>query len=639
MGKVYALLVGINGYPLVSPQLSGCLEDVDRVAALLGDMVPPADLALEVLREGDATRATIMERIRAHLGQAGPGDAAYFHFAGHGTQAGSAAEFRPYFASGLDEGLICWDSSEENGLLVNDKDLAWLIADLAPRGAQITVTLDCCHSGSGTRDIAPPSDLQVRFAGGGGFAARRPDLASYADGYYARLLEQGRPLAIPEGQHILLAACDRLQVAREFRGSGVFTTALLAALRASGTGMSYADLFRQCRAAARETIAEINALAAAMVPATTWRCDPQDPQFEPAAGFDVGSGFLGRSLGDHRPRYFVAPSDTGWRVECGAIHGLPVDAASPVTFNLFRPSAPDVPAGQAVATQVLPQASEIRPDFATGTDTRYMAEITSLPVAPLLVGFRGDPALRAAVAAALAGQAATPLALVDDPAAADYLLAAEEGRLSLRQGDRLLQWVDAARADPAAVLVPALATIARWERLRRLDNPRSSLDRGGIALLLDQDGVALSPDPQGHVTLVQTGDRVTVRFSARNATTRPRLQTVLACFSSDFSIQVKRSEPIPGRSPALPDGGTQILHDGIAFWLAEGEQADDFVFKLIVSTFEPDGFLLDQPGLALGEAVVADRGMAMMNPPPKVLADDWLAQDVTIHLARGPAAA
>lgn len=621
MGKVYALLVGINSYPSVPP-LHGCLSDVERTAAMLEDLVPASELALETLTEADATHANIAARMRAHLGRAGLGDTAYFHFAGHGCQAGAAAEFKPFFASGKDEGLVCWDTSIANGMLLADKELAVLIAEIAANQAHVTVTLDCCHSGSGTRDLGESGAVRVRAASplNGGTRA----IETYADGHYARLLAAGLPLTISEGRHILLAACDRVQTAKEDtrNGGGLFTTALLECLRASGGSISYADLFRRSRAATRAAVASLAGAS------------PQDPQFEPVNGFDACSGFLGRSLGDHRPRYFVTSSASGWQVECGAIHGLPIDSASPVTFNLFDADKPDDPAGSAIATRVLAQSCEVVPQFAAAPGASFMAELTSLPVPPLMIDFEGDRAEREALQDALAANSASPVALADGPAGTGYRLSADGERLSLYQGDRLIQYCATGTGQAVTAMLPALATVARWERLRALHNPRSTLDGGSVEWLIEVDGQPVRPDDLGRLPLDYAGQRRIVRFSAANRTHLPLLHATLVYFGNDFSIQVKRSEPIPGRSVALPEGGTQILHSGVPVYLDEGENRDTICFKLLVATDASDGFLLEQEGLAIGQAVASERGGADFGGTSKVVEQDWLTKDVTLLLIR-----
>ena len=140
----------------------------------------------------------------------------------------------------------------------------------------IAVVLDSCHSGSGTRDLSSfPSVVRNTV---GKFPPR--PIESYLEGQYAAMAKTG-PLNIPNGRHILLAACDRSQTAKEDSAThaGYFTTALYDVLRHSGP-LTYPDLFVRARAAVRTRIR------------STGDSD-QDPQFEPVDGFDSYSGVFG----------------------------------------------------------------------------------------------------------------------------------------------------------------------------------------------------------------------------------------------------------------------------------------------------------------------------------------------------------
>ena len=260
-------------------------------------------MAVEILKDGEATRANIIGRFRLHLGQARSGDVALFQFCGHGARWASSAAFRESFPDGRDEGLVCSDSRRPGGYDLADKELAVLIGEVAANQAETVVLLDCCHSGSATRSAERRRDLKPRLTQE--VTTERP-LETYLDGHYARLRDAGASLFVPAGRHILLAACERGQLAQEAPGHGLFTSALVDVLETSGGGISYADLFVRCRAAVRA------------------RAYDQDPQFEAYDRFDAGAGFLGRPMTHAGRGRYLARCDLGaWTVECGAITGLP----------------------------------------------------------------------------------------------------------------------------------------------------------------------------------------------------------------------------------------------------------------------------------------------------------------------------
>jgi uncharacterized caspase-like protein len=161
--RVYALLVGINDYGPDIESLDGCLNDVDLFHEYLKHHVAPAALAVEILKNGDATRANVVDRFRTHLRKAASGDVALFQFCGHGAQWASNAAFREAFPDGKDEGLVCSDSRRPGGYDLADKELAVLIAEVAATGAHVAVLFDCCHSGSGTREVTTRRGLKPRL--------------------------------------------------------------------------------------------------------------------------------------------------------------------------------------------------------------------------------------------------------------------------------------------------------------------------------------------------------------------------------------------------------------------------------------------------------------------------------------------
>ena len=94
MGKVYALLIGIDSYPEGTRSLEGCVNDIGDVTDYLTQHF--SDAALLRLTNADATYANVIEQIRAHLGQAAKDDVAYLHYSGHGAHSRAAPEFARY---------------------------------------------------------------------------------------------------------------------------------------------------------------------------------------------------------------------------------------------------------------------------------------------------------------------------------------------------------------------------------------------------------------------------------------------------------------------------------------------------------------------------------------------------------------
>lgn len=156
---LYALLIGINHYASATvPNLRGCVNDVEAMAALLHSQygVPLANIA--ILTNEQATHTAIASAFQAHLtaplqawhqgGQQGEMPAVLFYFSGHGSRA--PAETRET-ASGFDETLVPHDSRTNNVYDIKDWELKDWLNGVTPYTENVTVILDCCHSGSGTR--------------------------------------------------------------------------------------------------------------------------------------------------------------------------------------------------------------------------------------------------------------------------------------------------------------------------------------------------------------------------------------------------------------------------------------------------------------------------------------------------------
>jgi len=161
--KIYALLVGINHYasPTV-PDLGGCVNDVTAIAERLQAYFGPLSANIVTLLDEQATYDAVNAQFRQHLIESArllvtqgtgadplqPPPAFLFHFSGHGSQAPDPTGQEP---DGFDETLVCHDSRLPGIYDLKDWALGALLDELAQYTDNITVILDCCHAGSGTR--------------------------------------------------------------------------------------------------------------------------------------------------------------------------------------------------------------------------------------------------------------------------------------------------------------------------------------------------------------------------------------------------------------------------------------------------------------------------------------------------------
>ena len=247
----YALIVSVADYPGLGPDQPGDLvgptADGAAVQKLLVEDYGFRPENVRVLRDAEATREAVVEAFRTHLGQAGPEGTAVFHYAGHGTQL--PAEVLPTgFAAtlaeddALDEALVLWGRGGDYSYLL-DHELGALAEGLSAGHA--VVVLDNCHSGDGTR--------QER----GGRVSSALRILPYDQ--MAGRIDRPDDLLGPRGtagaeRHVLLAAArdeqpslelDRL--APDGGRAGVFTTALVRALREAGPETTFADVVASLR--------------------------------------------------------------------------------------------------------------------------------------------------------------------------------------------------------------------------------------------------------------------------------------------------------------------------------------------------------------------------------------------------------
>ncbi|MEZ4681979.1 MAG: caspase family protein [Caldilineaceae bacterium] len=169
---IFALLVGINHYASPSiPDLGGCVNDVRR-AVYKVTLVPATQI--KMLLDQQATYDAVKSTFRQHLiddlrafierQQANPEPtntalpAVLFHFSGHGSQARDESGQEP---DGLDETLVCHDSRLPGVFDLKDWELGRLLDEVAQYTDNITVILDCCHSGSGTRHDKESHDKEI----------------------------------------------------------------------------------------------------------------------------------------------------------------------------------------------------------------------------------------------------------------------------------------------------------------------------------------------------------------------------------------------------------------------------------------------------------------------------------------------
>ncbi|MFN0147169.1 MAG: caspase family protein [Dehalococcoidia bacterium] len=256
-----ALLVGINKYEDPRNNLKGCVNDVLMMGKVLMENYGFNKNDIRLLVDRRATTANIRTRLRWLTAGAAPGSTLVFHFSGHGSQVRDRSGDE--LDDQMDEILCPYDLDWDDPF--TDDELAKAIAGV-PDGVNFTLVLDCCHSGTGTREffkepatgreslsryLVPPPDIAFRQAGG----VEVPDHPAPERGVNM----VGQALAPAKRRHfgtalldqnaILISGCRSDQTSADAwidnDNRGALTYSLYTTLKEARWAISYGDLIER----------------------------------------------------------------------------------------------------------------------------------------------------------------------------------------------------------------------------------------------------------------------------------------------------------------------------------------------------------------------------------------------------------
>ncbi|KJA24870.1 hypothetical protein HYPSUDRAFT_38216 [Hypholoma sublateritium FD-334 SS-4] len=297
--RIFALIIGIDNYKDTKiDRLSGAVADAENMRDfLVDDLRVSKDQRIIELYNEQATKSAMIKALKnlATKEEIGKDDPILIYYAGHGSQFQAPDDWGANLHSKI-EMLLPYnfdlkgsESLEEQGLL--DQTFSALLSDIAlNKSNNVTVILDCCHSGSADRLI----DLE---AGSREVRIRRIDLpANYNllkpehinDNNHKGSARSSQAWHIcSDVSHVLLAACERNDPAYETDdGHGVFTTALLKLLRdTSYENFTYRSLIKALPALPRSQKPQCLGLNldrclfnSTKIRLYSVTCDPQDPK-------------------------------------------------------------------------------------------------------------------------------------------------------------------------------------------------------------------------------------------------------------------------------------------------------------------------------------------------------------------------
>ncbi len=472
MTTLYALLVGIDAYRSPSvPDLRGCGADVEEMLAYLQTRTAPGvRLAARMLRDGQATRAAVIEALHSHLGRAGRSDTALFWFSGHGSEA-YAPEWWYEEPTGWLQTLVCADSRSGGVPDLLDKELSLLLDSVARRAGHVAVVLDSCHSDGASREIEPePPGVRARVVApltGWPLRELLPELA-----------DEVKLSTEPAPEHVALAACRCDERAREMdlggRRRGLFSWSLLRALARLGPTATYRELL-----IAAQTEVEQNE-------------QRQVPQLKPIVRGIADQPFLGGRLAPPPSGLVLRHAGEGWEINAGSCHGVPAPGDS--TVDAVRVAVVgELPAREAEVVRVLPGRSLVTPvGWQPESDRQYRVVLSRVPLPATTVAVGGpgqDGATARTLLAALAaagphGGPSPHLRPVGTHTVPELRVRVPRPGVALvedRLGVPLVGELTGVDGDGVRRAVEVLEHVARWRQVRDLTNPVSRL-AGAVAV-------------------------------------------------------------------------------------------------------------------------------------------------------------
>jgi hypothetical protein len=681
----WALLVGINSYQSTGiGALRGCVNDVQAMKVFLINQLNVPEEHIRLITDQDATRAGILAAFREFLIENPDiklNDQILFHYSGHGTRMRAP---QGWGTGGYVEALVPHDSRTAGEFDIPDRTLGALLDQLAAaKGNQITVILDACHSGSGTRDIETDGAARARSLPADN---RIPPVDLDAGILNVASARSAGPSGWPTHgmPYVLLAGCRDHELAREYwaktmgdQQEGVwhgaltyFTLQTLRDLGQASASLRYVDLHEQ-------VAAQVNL-----------HYPQQMPQCEGEGRTRIVFG--GQTI--ESDPFITVQRVEGRNVTLGAglVHGLQAGTRLALYPPELRTRAdlPPAPLCSVEVTSVsvvtamariLDAESVVVPMFARGVIAEHVYGGLRQSVA---LAAHSDPEsqaaidrLRAAISPKDGGRKPSPYVEIQDhPNGFNLRVVAEAGALRIYGADNQLlvmpELITGEGREVAAV-VHALESIARYRSLQALANLSSgSALTGRIKLQVRryepgapagaEDGLIGKPGQD--LTLFYEPDRPERNLYVVEVINESALPIYphLFVLNPDFSIH--RLYPNQGQQSLVPGGGGMLsiglpasADDPMRIFLPDMPRWDscrDYL-KVIVTTSASDLELLAQEALVvpspnrdanrgargsaldtLLDAVLSGSGTRFGGSAGLARGEDWATAELTVTVIR-----
>ena len=617
---IYALLVGVNSYlnDSIRP-LRGCKNDVKLMQQTLQARFSVAEDNIQTLTSHSATKENLVNGFQRHLSQAGDGDTALFYFSGHGSQEPAGKEFWEIDTDRQLETLICHDSRAGKVTDFADKELRYLISQLADKRAKVVVIIDSCHSGHVSRAIEEDDSATRQMSG----QAEPRALEQFI--FHEEALQQGwvdNLGEIPQGQHILLSACRDIELSKEKRIdgqlNGIFTHALCTQLNSQTKSLNYHNLLMRVRALTHKMNSQ------------------QTPQIEAILEANTDQLFLGSNI---VPVEMIASfKNNQWELNAGLIHGIHIGDEVALHDHdkdlLLIAQVSKVFAGKSILVTSMNKHKTLLKDL-NGLDQIkgvYSSTITHRSVEKLIFSLQGDEsgimlAREALRTLSSSHHKSNFIIEVQDDALSqgvDYRLRAKEGQYTISEADNqafrpLFEPVTGATggydSSSASEALLQLEHLKRWHQKLDLESvgvANNQLDLEAVQLVIKHNAEELI-DSDANLRYDYTKDNPKPRISleVRCNPDKAKEDVALYCALLLFDAADASVASLLGNEAKLLPPNTCSIHfkEGNDFPVQVKPElfnsgiceTEDFL-KLIVSDKPFDAKLLTQEGLEIFKA-------------------------------------
>lgn len=640
--KLYALLVGINDYPEPVSPLSFCENDVDEMDAYLKSM-DFEEVRIEKITGKNATKQRIVEGFLKHLSQAGAKDTALFYYSGHGTQEKADTSIWRFESDDKLECLVPYDGMMDTGSgtvynLLADKELRYLLHKIGQSNAHVVTIFDCCHSGSVTRNSSVETTEEpvrerriVRARMTSDSEARSWDNFIFSNDISVHDLKT-KPLddVLPAGEHIELAACEADQSAYETAGSGIFTKNLLEVLKRSKAAVNYYDLQSRVKYYIKNQF-------------------DQTPRIY-AQGTKAGAifqGFLGRSV-EGRPLMANVQynNEIGWIMDMGAMHGVSYEAET-VALGDDNGKA----CGKAIIEKITSAYTLVTPEEDLSQDKTYSGYLDKFLSSPIKIYVDNQASIPEPMQwfEEKVEEAGKNIHVTDKKHEADYLLRVQDKNYAITQNNTAARLVTRpiklTSKEDADELIVYLNYLSRWEFVKSLHNPKSSLfTEHPIDIEVSEhfkDGTVKPMDLSKDMMTfdyddIRQGKRGThIKMTLTNTFDRPLyvsfifLSELFQIFPKLLGSDVVMLEP---RKSATVLNGRLIELKMPDFIKTNNWPEVTSHFKLIVSTKSFETGLFEQAPLPAPSTRSSESKGLKLKKRKKPSADDWSTRLITLKI-------